>query len=100
METAAPKSRLTLSEDTYWLTRFVLLRWMGFIYLIAFYVAAQQLVPLVGANGLTPATRFFQRVVASPDYGDSLGGFLWPSRRFSGSIARTRGCASSRGSAW
>jgi len=49
---------------------------MGFVYLVAFYVAAKQLVPLVGANGLTPAHLFFQRVVASPEYGDSLAGFL------------------------
>src|SRR5580698_629735 len=42
-------------RDTYWLTRFVLLRWMGFVYVVAFYVAARQLVPLVGEHGLTPA---------------------------------------------
>jgi hypothetical protein len=63
-------------RDTYWLTRFVLLRWMGFVYLVAFYVAAKQLVPLVGENGLTPAHIFFQRVVASPQYGSSFMGFL------------------------
>jgi hypothetical protein len=50
-------------RDTYWLTRWVLLRWMGFIYLIAFYVAAKQLVPLVGADGLTPATVYSRHVV-------------------------------------
>jgi len=63
-------------SDTYWLTRFVLLRWMGFVYLVAFYVAAQQLVPLVGANGLTPATLFFHWIETNPQFGDSLGGFL------------------------
>ncbi len=64
------------SPDSYWLTRFVLLRWMGFVYLVAFYVAAQQLVPLVGANGLTPANLFFQRVATSSDYGSSFAGFI------------------------
>jgi hypothetical protein len=62
--------------DTYWLTRFVLLRWMGFVYLVAFYVAARQLVPLVGADGLTPVRLFFERVATNPEYGDALGGFL------------------------
>ena len=45
-------------RTTYWLTRFVLLRWMGFVYVVAFYVAARQLVPLVGEHGLTPAPLF------------------------------------------
>jgi hypothetical protein len=62
------------ASDTYWLTRFVLLRWMGFVYLIAFYVAARQLVPLIGGDGLTPASLFFQRVAAYE--GGSLSGFL------------------------
>jgi Lipase maturation factor len=74
METAVPRTRLILSEDTYWLTRFVILRWMGFVYLVAFYVAARQLVPLVGENGLTPAALFFPAVTAH--FGDSLSGFL------------------------
>ena len=59
MESTSPLSRHAAPANTYWLTRFVLLRWMGFVYLIAFYVAAKQLVPLVGANGLTPVTLFF-----------------------------------------
>jgi hypothetical protein len=50
--------------DTYWLTRFVLLRWLGFVYLVAFFTAARQLVPLVGANGLTPAALFLQQIKA------------------------------------
>jgi hypothetical protein len=49
-------------RPTYWLTRFVLLRWLGLVYLIAFFAAARQLVPLVGANGLTPATLFIQQL--------------------------------------
>src|SRR5258708_7710724 len=69
MESTSPPSHRAASPDTYWLTRFVLLRWMGFIYVIAFYVAAKQLVPLVGANGLTPATLYFQS-------SDALTGFL------------------------
>ena len=49
---------LPRERDTYWLTRFVLLRWMGFVYVVAFYVAVRQLVPLVGEQGLTPAPLF------------------------------------------
>src|SRR5258708_4970917 len=75
MEQDPPPLPRSASADTYWLTRFVLLRWLGFVYLIAFYVAARQLVPLVGANGLTPSTLFFQRIVASPEYGSSWAGF-------------------------
>jgi hypothetical protein len=50
------------AADTYWITRFVLLRWMGFVYVVAFYVAARQLVPLVGEHGLTPAPLFQQEM--------------------------------------
>jgi hypothetical protein len=49
-------------RDTYWLTRFVLLRWMGFIYVVAFYVAVRQLVPLVGEHGLTPAPLYHEEM--------------------------------------
>src|SRR5947207_7915084 len=50
--------------NSYWLTRFVILRLLGFVYAIAFLIAAQQLVPLVGEHGLTPANLFFERVQA------------------------------------
>src|ERR1700683_61925 len=74
MDAISPISRPPAPTDTYWLARFVLLRWMGFVYLVAFYVAARQLVPLVGANGLTPAPLFFQQVTAH--FGQSLSGFM------------------------
>src|SRR5947207_13896825 len=48
--------------NDYWLTRFVILRLLGFVYVVAFLVAAQQLVPLVGEHGLTPASHYFARV--------------------------------------
>src|SRR6266481_4262286 len=50
--------------NDYWLTRFVILRLLGLVYAFAFLVAAQQLVPLVGEHGLTPANHFFERVEA------------------------------------
>ncbi len=54
--------RLQSGGNSYWLTRFVILRLVGFVYAIAFLVAAQQLVPLIGAHGLTPANHFLDSV--------------------------------------
>src|ERR1700732_3098339 len=48
--------------NSYWLTRFVILRLLGFVYAVAFLIAAQQLVPLIGEHGLTPANHFFESV--------------------------------------
>src|SRR5213592_2815921 len=48
--------------NSYWLTRFVILRLVGFIYAVAFLVAANQLIPLIGEHGLTPATHFLNMV--------------------------------------
>src|SRR4029450_6107510 len=56
--------KLFAAGNSYWLTRFVILRLLGFVYAVAFLVAAQQLVPLVGEHGLTPANHFFERVQA------------------------------------
>src|SRR5947209_17527029 len=48
--------------NSYWLTRFVILRLLGFVYAVAFLVAAQQLLPLIGEHGLTPANHFLASV--------------------------------------
>ena len=48
--------------NDYWLTRFVILRLLGFVYAVAFLVAAQQLVPLIGEHGLTPVNHFLDRL--------------------------------------
>ena len=58
----------------YWLTRFVLLRFLGFVYFVAFLVAANQLVPLVGHGGLLPADTYFQRV--ADHFGSRADGFI------------------------
>lgn len=47
---------------SYWLTRVLFLRCLGFIYGIAFLVAFQQNDALLGENGLTPAIAFIKRV--------------------------------------
>jgi Lipase maturation factor len=56
--------KLFTGGNSYWLTRFVILRLLGLVYAVAFLVAAQQLVPLIGEHGLTPATRFLSSVQA------------------------------------
>jgi hypothetical protein len=60
--------------NDYWLTRFVILRLLGFVYAIAFLVAAQQLVPLIGEHGLTPAHHYLEQVEAQ--LGSSTAGAL------------------------
>ena len=56
--------KLFAGGNSYWLTRFVILRLLGFVYAIAFLVAAQQLVPLIGERGLTPANHFLSSIQA------------------------------------
>ncbi|HTX64938.1 MAG TPA: hypothetical protein VMD31_04145, partial [Opitutaceae bacterium] len=46
---------------TFWLTRFVLLRLLGVVYAVAFLVAANQILPLIGADGLLPVGAFLDR---------------------------------------
>jgi Lipase maturation factor len=62
------------ARPTYWLTRFLILRLLGAIYAVSFLVAINQIVPLIGANGLLPVGIFLRRV------GEALGsqgaGFL------------------------
>lgn len=47
-----------------WLTRFLLLRGLGAIYLVAFLSYVAQWRPLLGAEGLLPAARFLARAEA------------------------------------
>jgi Lipase maturation factor len=54
--------KLLTGGNSYWLTRFIILRLLGFVYAIAFLVAAQQLVPLIGEHGLTPAKHFLDSI--------------------------------------
>jgi hypothetical protein len=50
------------SLPTYWLTRFVILRLLGIIYAVAFLVAINQIVPLIGQNGLLPLGLYLKQV--------------------------------------
>ncbi len=50
------------SATEFWLTRFCFQHALGGIYLIAFLVAANQFVPLLGERGLQPVRRFVHHV--------------------------------------
>ena len=51
-----------ISGGSYWLTRIVFLRFLSFIYLVAFMVSYQQNKELIGDRGLTPARLYLRRV--------------------------------------
>ena len=60
-------------KPSYWLTRFIILRFLGFVYLIAFLTLAFQIVPLIGENGLLPADNFLN--VIRSNFDSSLEAF-------------------------
>ena len=60
-------------RPTYWLTRFMILRLLGAVYAIAFLVAINQILPLIGSNGLTPVGIYLDRVTES--LGSTASGF-------------------------
>ena len=47
----------------HWLTRVCFLRFLGFLYLIAFLIALDQNEALLGEEGLTPSVNFMQRIM-------------------------------------
>jgi hypothetical protein len=51
-----------LNAPDYWLSRLLLQRTLGLIYLVAFLVAVNQFLPLLGERGLLPAPRFLRAV--------------------------------------
>lgn len=57
----------------YYLTTFVFLRWLGFVYFFAFLSAARQALPLLGHDGVLPMQAYFDHVAAI--YGGASGGF-------------------------
>ncbi len=71
-----PDSRVEFSlrsRESYWLTRFVILRLLGFVYVMAFLAAVNQLVPLIGSHGLTPV-RLYLPLLAD-HFGSSFAAF-------------------------
>src|SRR6185369_11190118 len=47
---------------SYWLTRFLILRLLGVVYLVAFLILVRQGLPLVGHDGLLPADAYLERL--------------------------------------
>ena len=64
----------TAIRPTYWLTRFMILRLLGIVYAIAFLVAINQIVPLIGSHGLTPVGIYLKNVSAA--LGSDRAGFV------------------------
>jgi hypothetical protein len=62
------------ARPTYWLTRFVILRLLGAVYAVALMVAINQIVPLIGSDGLLPLGTFVKRVAEG--LGSTGAGFL------------------------
>src|SRR5579863_801024 len=60
-------------RQTYWLTRFLILRLLGAVYAVAFLVSINQVIPLIAADALTPAGIYLQRIT---DALGSAGGFI------------------------
>src|SRR5689334_21588913 len=60
----------------YWLTRFVFLRALGFIYAVAFLVLCNQWAGLLGSRGILPIARYVMRIRAS------IGFWDWPTLFF------------------
>src|SRR2546430_4789430 len=56
------REKLFARGNSYWQTRFVILRLLGFVYAVALLVGAQQLVHLVGEHGLMPANYFLGNI--------------------------------------
>lgn len=68
---------IALAQDnppSYWLTRFMILRLLGVIYAVGFLVAINQLVPLIGSNGLLPLGNYLNLV--SHSLGSDFAGFV------------------------
>jgi len=59
---------------TYWLTRFMILRLLGIIYAVAFLIAINQIIPLIGSHGLTPLDIYLKYV--SDALGSDGAGFM------------------------
>ncbi|MCS6798205.1 MAG: lipase maturation factor family protein [Myxococcota bacterium] len=57
---------------TWWLGRFVFLRLLGLVYTVAFLVALEQAVPLIGERGILPATWWLERVAAGRSYAEGF----------------------------
>jgi Lipase maturation factor len=67
-------SLATNGKPTYWLTRFMILRLLGLVYAVAFLVAINEIIPLIGSNGLLPVGIFLREVRNA--FGSNYASFL------------------------
>lgn len=58
---------------TYWLTRFMILRLLGIVYAVAFLVAINEVLPLIGSHGLLPVDLYLKQITSA--LGSSGAGF-------------------------
>ena len=68
------QKKVSQHANRFWLSRIVYLRYLGFIYLVAFMIAFHQNEALIGDNGLTPASKYMK--VYQDHYDDKWKGFL------------------------
>ncbi len=69
-----------LNRPTYWLTRFVILRLLGLIYAVAFLVLINEIVPLIGSDGLLPVGIYLKQIsdaISSTDGFVQLPSIFW-----------------------
>ena len=59
---SAARTSLLLLRGSWWLNRALCVRYIAFIYVVAFAVAADQYKPLMGERGLTPAKRYMDHL--------------------------------------
>src|SRR3954468_5204737 len=74
------KSREPATLPSYWLTRFVILRLLGAIYAVAFLVAINQILPLIGSDGLLPVGIYLKQIsdaIGSTDGFVHLPSIFW-----------------------
>lgn len=65
---------------TYWLTRFLILRLLGLIYVVGFLTLVHQGIPLIGHDGLLPADQYLERL--DSQFGSRGNAFLQVSTIF------------------
>lgn len=68
--------------NTYWLTRFVILRLLGVVYAVAFLVSIHQILPLIGSTGLLPVSTYLRHI--NDAIGPSAGFMKLPSLFWAG----------------
>ena len=77
MNTEPPLEYAEMPEakaPSYWLTRFLILRLLGVLYAIGFLIAVNQIVPLIGTDGLLPVDIYLERVTKG--LGSESAGFM------------------------